>query len=846
MKKLEHLVLLTAIVILISGCQSEAVIKQSIPIIGFEAKDEPCKLENDQFLFELDQETSYFTVTDKKSGYVWYSNPEDAANDPTADALSLKYLQSTLLLEYASDNGIYSTYDNYEMSIAKKTYQVHREDDQIEVTYVVGDTQREYRYPIAIPASRMDPYLERMDKSQQRQIENYYRKYQIDKLRSSDDKGELLALYPNLKDEAIYVFRDGLQEYIKEKVEQVFTDIDYTDEEFEYDKSIYSVEKVDDIPVFQVSIIYSLDEDGLAVELPFEKMLWKNTYPLTKIHVLPYLAAGDTEEEGYVMVPEGTGAVIEFNNGKNEQSAYYTNIFGWDEGIKREQNVAENKAIFPAFGIGREEGSMLCVMEDYATLGSIKADVSGRSHSYNYGYASYITLHSDAMDVSAKTDKSVMVYEDKKPEGSIRQKYIFLRTTDYSDMASVYGDYLAKKYPNLNRELESGTPINIDLLGAVDDLKQFLGIPKLSPLALTDFQEAKALVEALSQEGFESLSIRYQGWMNGGENQRYDKGFPLVKELGSRSDLDAFIRTSQELGTQLYMDGYTQYAYNHKLSDDLKVSRDVSKYASREIVELKPFSFVSFGTYKKDDVHYLLKPEVSIAYLKALAGKVEKREGTGIGLLDTGKVLSGDYNPSALTTREAVSAIHQEALKEIRDKDMKVAIDGGNSYLLNDVDLITDMNLEGEDFNIIDYKVPFYTMAIHDKVTYTGYALNGAQDFNQQLLKSVENGAGLNFTLMKASADILQDTDYTKYFGADYERWNEKIKSIYERYNTSLGHTFGQKMVRHERVADRVFAVTYEDGTQVYVNYDISDYAMGNTVVGARDYLVMEGAGDND
>ncbi len=846
MKKLQHIALLAWIIIMISGCQSEAIIKGNIPIIGFEQKDVACSLENDNFLFELDQETSYFTVTDKRSGYVWYSNPVDAANDPVADPLSLKYLQSTLLLEYASDNGIYSTYDNFELSIAKKTYEIDVQDNHIEVTYTVGDTQREYRYPLAIPASRMDPYLERMDKSQKRQIENYYRKYQIDKLRSDDNKGELLEQYPNLKDEPVYVFREGMQEYIKEKVEQVFTDIAYTDEEFEYDKSIYSIQKTEDIPIFQVAIIYTLEEDGLAVELPYDKMLWKDTYPLTKVHVLPYLGAGDTSQEGYVMVPEGTGAIIEFNNGKNEQSAYYTNVYGWDEAIKREERVSENKAVFPAFGIGRDEGSMLCVLEDHATLGSIKADVSNRSHSYNYGYASYITLNSDAMDVSAKTDKSVMVYEDKKPEGSVRQKYIFLETTEYSDMASAYGDYLVQKNPNLNRTLQEGTPINIDLLGAVDDLKQFLGIPKLSPLALTDYNEAKEVVKELSEDDFEQLSIRYRGWMNGGENQSYKHKFPLVKELGSKRELEGFIKTCQELGTTLYLDGYTQYAYNHKAFDDLTVSRDVSKYVSREIVELKPFSFVSFGTYKEDDVHYLLKPEASISYLKDLAEAIEKKGGTGVGLLDTGNVLSADYNPSHLVTREDVAAMHQEALQEIKDKDMTIAIYGGNTYLLDQIDLITDMDLEGEAFNIIDYSIPFYTMALHDKLVYTGYPLNDSEDFNQQLLKSVENGAGLNFTLMKASADVLQETDYTKYFGADYERWHEKIEDIYGAYNQALGHTFGQKMVHHEKVADRVFAVTYEDGTKVYVNYGMKEYKTGQTVVPARDYRVMKGVGAND
>lgn len=54
---------------------------------------------------------------------------------------------------------------------------------------------------------------------------------------------------------------------------------------------------------------------------------------------------------------------------------------------------------------------MLCILEDRASAAAIEADISGRNHSYNYVNATYTTLHSASVDMSAKTIVSVPSYQ---------------------------------------------------------------------------------------------------------------------------------------------------------------------------------------------------------------------------------------------------------------------------------------------------------------------------------------------------------------------------------------------------------------------------------------------------
>ena len=164
----------------------------------------------------------------------------------------------------------------------------------------------------------------------------------------------------------------------------------------------------------------------------------------------------------------------------------------------------------------------------------------------------------------------------------------------------------------------------------------------------------------------------------------------------------------------------------------------------------------------------------------------------------------------------------------------------GNDYVAAYSEIITNMDLGSSEYTIIDYQVPFYQMALHGYVNYTGEALNLAQDFTDELLKSAEYGAGLMFTFMKENAFTLQNTLYYEYFGADYDAWYDRMLETYTRYNEELGHVFSQRMTAHEYEQANLACTMYEDGTRVYVNYSYSDMtAKDGTLVPARDYAVV-------
>lgn len=823
--------------VLLIGCTKQEVDEEPIQIYSYEEDQDSYVLESDDIKFVLDPTTTYFTVHDKSNGSTWTSNPEDGANDPMADATSLKYLQSTLLLEYTDERGIKTLYNNYQYSILLGAYQISQNGDTIQVDYSIGDLQKIYYIPTAAPESRMNEFTENMDSSGQRQIKSYYRKVDINNLRPTESKSELLAQYPDLENEIVYVLRDGIQEYLLRKIEEIFAGAGYTIEDYEEDLKRYEGKEEDEKPHFNISVFYSLDGNDLVVEVPYENMEWRDAYKLTKLRVLPYLGAGSTEDEGFILVPEGNGGVINFNNGKNRQNPYYTQVYGWDYGEERAFLTGETASAIPVFGISKNGSSMLCILEDYATVATIEADVSGRGHGYNIAYATYTTLHDAQLKVSDKTDKAVIVFENEKPTGQLSQRYRFLDNDTYSEMASSYRDYLMEQYPSLVKKEESSIPFNVSLIGSVDKVEQRLGVPVSVPHILTSYEEANDIIKELKDNGYDNLSIRYRGWSNNGIKNNALNKIKHISQLGSKKELKELINYCNDNDISLYLEGRVQSVYNDGLFDGFTTNSKAAKYSSREIIKLYDFSEVYYGPDSTKDNYFFVRPEVTLEYMKTLS-EYAKKNSVGVAFSDVGDILGANYDPKHLTNREDVMKLHQEELARIASEGTDIMIKFGNYYALPYADFISDMDLKGSKYQIIDYLVPFYSMAIHGLVDYTGTPINISSDYEEQVLKAIETGAGLSFLFMDESTSALVNTNYTHFYAANYDMWKDIVKEIYNKYQESLGHVFNQYMTEHQQLADGVYVTGYEDGTKVYVNYNYYDFEQDNITVPARDYIV--------
>lgn len=816
--------------------------KDEEPVIPYAFSEDTSTvvMENDDLKFTMDPATTQFELLVKSSGKVWKSNPDGAAEDSLALPDEKAKLQSTLVMSFNTETGLETTYDSFKYSIANGIYEIEQGDDYVKVNYSLGKVSKTFIIPPVMTKEDYKKWTGLMEAKEADLVSQYYKKYDIKKLSKKDNKDELLAKYPVLEESVIYVLRDTTKDAVKASMEEYFEAIGYSYEDYEKDKALDLSESSNDNPIFNVTMIYRLDGDDLVVEVPFENLDFLSQYPMYTLTPLPYFGSGSVSDNGYMLVPEGGGAIIDFNNGKVSQNSYYANVYGWDMCLTRKALVHNTRAYYNVYGISSEDkDSFICIMEDGRSYGAVQADIAGKNNSYNYVNAVYSICQREQYDVGDIANSEIFKYVETLPEESIVQRYSFIDSGSYVDMAKDYGEYLKGIYGEYySQNDDAATPVSVEIVGAVDKVKQIVGVPVSRPLPLTTFEEAEQMLQDLADDNIANLSVKYSGWCNGGVRQKMLASVRPIVSLGSKKELQRLADKADQLGIEFYLNGITQYEHESNLFDGFFSYRDAAKLISKERAELYIYSDVTYAQREGTNSYYLLHTEVAQQMCDNLL-EFCKKYGTGTSFEDLGMDVSADYYKKRPYSRDAVRKMQEETLKKASDEGQLLMINMGNDYALPYVDMVTNMDLRGSDYTILDECVPFYQLAVHSYVNYTGYPINISGDDSQEVLYSAEYGAGLSFTFMKESAFSLQKTLYTEYYGSDFDAWHDRMLGIYERYNAELGHVFNQEMVGHENISDTLAKTVYEDGTTVYVNYDYLEVQVDGYTVPARDYLVV-------
>jgi len=783
------------------------------------AVEPPLVLENDFLEFRFYPDTAGFVLRDKAGGAEWRSSPP--GDDPAADPVTKELMQSQFALQYADTAGVGMTLYSSTHSVERNAYEYELAGGTLEVRYTVGNLSRSYLLPPAAPEERFVSFLEKMSREDRRKVEASYRLYDINNLRAGDDKNSLLSLYPDLARNKVYVLRDNAQEYMKEQIEEFLAGAGYTYDDYLEDSNRYASTSGVEKPAYNITLRYTLDGKSLVLTVPFDKIAYKPAYPITQLILLPFMGAGGTDDDGYLLVPDGSGSLIYFNNGKYSQTGYNSMVYGWDEAMPRDVVVNDSKSAYPAFGIQKNNAALLCLIEEGSAYASVRADVSGQNSSYNSVHSRFDMIHGAIMEITGRSDRAAYLYESGLPAG----ENITLRITPcardgYVGMAKEYRSWLLQKYPELGRRRESGVPIAVEIVGAVNKTRHRLGIPFDMPLKLTSYKEAQSMVNDFGALGWKNVQVKLTGWFNRSVDHTVPTKIRLISELGGKRDFRELVSAAEKNGYALFPEADFLYVQDVKLFDGFSLYRDAARYVNRKRIEKYPYSFVWYGERTQwGKLKYNTRP---VSMMRMVDGFTQKSANLGlknIAFRSMGSKLSGDYNERRAVSREAAMKMRQEKLSELAKSGTGVLLNTGFAYAAPWADFITDLPLDDQGFGITDVSVPFYQIVLHGLVPYTGRAINLAEDYSKNLLKTIESGAGLYFSFMTEETAVLQETKFRQFYANEYGKWGADADALYRRFSADFAGLFGQAIEDHKVLAPGVTLTEYEDGTRVIVNF---------------------------
>lgn len=800
--------------------------------------------ENEFLELYLEEKETVVAVRDKASGALWFSNPVDEEEDTFSTSYYQKVLKSQLYVTYIDENTKVSTMNNYTSSIENSQFEIEAVENGVKITYFIGDSALMIRLPDVISEERMLLFLNQMTSAQQKKINRNYTLYSLETLKEAE-KEEMLEKYPALAEKNLYVLRSGTKDYMREELAGYFEEVGYTQEDFELDAENNASDDDEGKAWFRIPLTYRLDGENLVVTVNPEEVEYNdNGFYLVNIDILRYFGAS-LNEDGYMFVPDGSGALIYFNNGKTTEASYGATVYGQDATMVyttwyQSQVDAQNTIKLPVYGMKDGNKALFAVIEEGDAYATIKADIAGKYTGYNDVYASFNYLQYGATSLSDMVGaQSYYMYSDAVFEGEYKIRYSFLtgEQADYSGMAACYREYLKETGVLGEKVQEQSLPFYAEYIGAIDKPKTFLGIKYDAVETVTTFAQAKEITSLLKQSSVENLNVIYSGWMNGGLQGTAATGFRVESKLKaggtSLSELQAYMKES---GVELYMTTELQYVYEDEFFDGYSSIRYAPRYFDNTVIKINRYGLASRVT--ESELANLISPYYVNKITGKLSSRLKKQGVTGVNLGTLSWELFSDLQSSVYTDRQMAKRENSAAMQTLINDGQKLVGDNANAYVFGYAGELINAPLYSNKYRIIDEEVPFYEMVLHGYLPYAGEAMNLADDYRTALLKSVESGAGLYFKWIYAENAVLKDTEYDYLYSVNYETWLEQAASDYARMNRELGGLAGYEILSHEYVLKNVAKVTYEDGSLVYVNFSKENVTVDGIVIPAKDYVV--------
>ena len=714
---------------------------------------------------------------------------------------------------------------------------------------MIGEGSAFILLPEAIEKERMEGFLDTMPDSQRRKINRNYILYEPAQMTEAE-LDEIGAQYPAVKEKSLYILRGGVKDYLKEELAGYFEEAGYTEADFEQDKANIGYEEGDDSIWFQIPLTYRLEGETLLASIDPEEIVYNdNGYYLVNIDLLRYFGAS-MREDGYLFVPDGSGALIYFNNGKTSAASYGAQVYGQDKTMiynayYESQIDVTNTIKMPVFGIKEEEKALFAVIEGGDANAVINAEVAGKTTGYNDVYASFSYLQYGTASLDDMVGaNSYYMYSAPEFEGDYAIRYTFLsgNEADYSGMAKWYREYLADRGVLSAKSGKQELPFYVEYIGAIDKSKTMLGVKYTSVCAVTTFAQAQEISGHLQENGVEDLRVVYAGWMNGGLHGTAAARLNVVSGLNHGGvKLSDFMEYADGAGIPLYMTVDLQYVYKDKLFDGYSAMKYAPRYFDNTNIKVIEYGLAS--RVSEGELASLISPYYVEEVTEKLTKELVKRSVSGVGLGTLSWELYSDLLDANYTDRQMAKGRNTSAAEMMKEADFALLGDNANAYIWGYANDLINVPLFSNHYMIIDEEIPFYEMVIHGYIQYAGKALNLADDYKTSVLRSVESGAGLNFKWIYEDNSILKETDYDSLYSVNYEAWIDQAIETYKRINEEMGYLQGEEMVAHEILFPDVVKVTYSDGSIVYVNYTDDEVVVDGIIVGAKDFTVKKAGG---
>lgn len=623
-----------------------------------------------------------------------------------------------------------------------------------------------------------------------------------------------------------------------------------------------------------MNVYITFGEEGkINYSVPYKEITGDGIGQVKQVLVTPFLGASggalkyfDNKEEdwvkvkakkvtpGYALIPDGSGALIRFQDNKAKFTPYEGAVYNADPSKQLTyQSVADDVVpvkdpTMPVFGISQGDGTQAAFLayadkgDEYMTLNAVPASTDDGEIRYTYAYAAF-TYNSEFYQVINQAGESYRKIQDDPNTFDIDLTYQFLNgdgsdgtpSADYVGMAKAYRQHLIDEKVLTEVDQQGNEiPIRIDFL--MSDSKK--GVFSTQEVAVTSAGDVDDILATLMGKGIKNINTGLIGWQSGGETLSKPNSTSISSSVGSKSEfkdlMDKYAKQGVDISfsrefTTINEDmlGYYGNAAKHLNTKYLEVDQST--------VLPKNVPVAEFG--------YAL-PEKTASWITDLyedMGDCSK----SFTIDGASNVLVSSYDSDGVesTVTDAIT-YYQKALDDMKKNDTKVNLVSPNKYLWKYTDRYLQSAVGTSQYVYETDTVPFLQMVLHGTMEvyapYANFSFYSAAD----QLRMIDYNLNPSFVLTKQPSYLLSATKSSDYYSTEFEQYEDLVHDIYTTVNEPLSQVIGYNWTGRKVIADGVIANTYEkDGNikTIIINYTNDNVTVGSSKVAKLSAQVVEG-----
>ncbi len=581
----------------------------------------------------------------------------------------------------------------------------------------------------------------------------------------------------------------------------------------------------------------ALQEDGFTVEIPADSISEEQEkVSIGNIFLYPFLGyTYGGEREGYMLVPDGNGALIYLEDNDGRFSSPLTlKVWGDNAGVDESyvlslfweeyQTVNDSEPVLaPVFGMVHTDSQMavLGIIEEGAEDARIAAYPNGAVTNYNW-IAPRFTLRRIYKQLMSKEGTSAVQLQEAKRAGcDLKVRYVFTRgeEADYAGLAVKYREYLLQELT----AKEDAFRIRLDFLGT--DRENGMIFKK--PVVMTTTDNIRDIYADLKGEGVTDIFSVYKGWQDGGIWSVPISKYKADSKIGGTSDLTRLVKESREAGIALYL-----------YQDALRANPDTVNTTFNVIKKLDE-SVYQENTYKEIYESFRFQtPDQAVKKLEASLESYGKKGVDALALTGvTNHLFSYNYNGKQYNRTENLNLFSQAL--ESAARNFHLAMEQPLSCYWGLTDCIVGMPVSTSSYIFTDEEVPFLSIALKGVIPmyadYTNFEANKSEYF----LQLVETGIYPSFYLTWEDPVDLLYTNSSDLYTSRYGVYRNEIIDYYSQLKALSDETAGAVIVDREKTADNVAVVTYSNGVKIYVNYNVQSVTCDGIALDGMSYKLV-------